>query len=112
MITIYEIFFVALDMLREIAPFSRTARLADATNQIVAANLAVLTWQTDPPRTAQNPPYFQIEWLMRALAQTPAYMLQQRSFREVELVLFVDEVKVGEVSILRPRTDGLADSSR
>lgn len=103
-VTVYEIFFVALDMLREVAPFRRTAPLADATSQVTTANLDLSTRNTDPPRSAQNPPYFQIEWLMRALAQTPSYMLEQRSFREVELVLFVDQIKVGEVSILRPRT--------
>ena len=93
---------MALDMLRELAPYKRTARLVDATTQVPSANLDVSTRQTDPPRTGQNPPYFQVERLMRAMAQTPAYMLEQRSFREVELVLFVEEVKVGEVSILRP----------
>ena len=101
-ITIYEIFYLALDTLREIARFGRTGRLADSTIQVTAADLKISTRGTDPPRTAQNPPYFQIEWLMRAVAQTPAYMLEQRSFREVELVLFVNEVKVGEVSIMRP----------
>ena len=103
-VTVYEIFFLALDMLREVSPFRRTARLVDATTTITAANLNISTRQTDPPRTAQDPPYFQVEWLMRALAKTPAYMLERRSFREVEMGLFIDEVKVGEVSIRRPRT--------
>ena len=101
-ITIYDIFYVTLDTLRELAPFSRTGRLADTISRIGAANLVLSTRQNDPPRTAQNPPYFQVEWLMKALAQTPAYMLEERSFREVEMVLFIDEVKVGEVSIKRP----------
>lgn len=103
-ITIYDIFYVALDMLREIAPYSRTRRLANTITEVGAANLVLQTRQNDPPRTVQNPPYFQIEWLMKALAQTPAYMLEEGSFREVEMVLFVDEVKVGEVSIKRLTT--------
>lgn len=49
---------------------------------------------------------------MKAPAQTPAYMLDQQSFREVETVLFVDEIMVGEVSITRPRTEnGLFQAS-
>lgn len=103
-ITIYDIFYVATDMLRDLASFRRTDRLVDGTSRIVAANLVLSTRQNNPPRTAQGPPYFQVEWLMKAVAQTPAYMLEQRSFREVEMVLYVNEIKVGEVSIQRPRT--------
>lgn len=95
---------MALDMLRELAPFKLSARLADGVTRVPPANLDVTTRETDPPRTAQNPPYFRVEWLMRAVARTPAYMLEQRSFREVELGLFVDEIKVGEVDIGRPRS--------
>lgn len=111
-VTIYEIFFMALDMLRDIAFSRRTARLADGATLIKAANLIISTRQTDPPRTAQDPPFFQVEWFMRALARTPAYMLDQRNFKEVEMVLFVEEVKVGEVSVRRPGTgSGLLPAS-
>lgn len=49
---------------------------------------------------------------MRALAQTPAYMLEQGSFREVNMILFVDEVKVGEISVKRPEAEmGLIQAS-
>ena len=105
-VTIYEIFYVALDMLRELAFFSRKARLADATTEVPSAKLDLSTRQDNPPRTVQNPPFLQVEWIMRALAQTPAYMLEQRSFREVDMVLFVDGIKVGEASVKRPRTPG------
>ena len=103
-ITIYDIFYLTLGMLREVAPYPRTARLVDTTTPISAANLLLSTRQNDPPRTVQNPPYFQVEWLMKALARTPAYMLEQRSFREVEMTLFVDEIEVGGISIMRPRS--------
>lgn len=111
-VTVYEVFLMALDMLREIAPFKRTARLGDGATLITAANLVVSTRQTDPPRTAQNPPYFQVQWLMKALAQTPTYMLEQANFREVDMVLSVNEVKVGEISAQRPRNgNGLSPAS-
>lgn len=49
---------------------------------------------------------------MKALAQTPAYMLEQGSFREFDMILFVDEVKVGEMSVKRPGTEiGLIQAS-
>lgn len=49
---------------------------------------------------------------MKALAQTPAYMLEQRSFREVDMILFVNEVQVGEISIKRPSAgDGFITGS-
>ena len=102
-ITIYNIFNMAIDLLRDLAAHGRAAHLADFTAYLDAANLVISARQTSPPRTALDPPYFQTEWLMRAVAQTPAYMLEQRNFREVDMVLCVDEVKVGEVSIRRPR---------
>ena len=103
---------MAIDMLRELAPFSRTDRFADTRTLISAANLILSTRQNNPPRTVRNPPYFQVEWLMRALAQTPAYMLEQGSFREVNMILFVDEVKVGEISVKRPEAEmGLIQAS-
>lgn len=101
-ITIYDIFYVALDMLRDMAPINQRACLGDAITRVPDANLDLSTRETNPPRTAYNPPYFQAEWLMRALAQTPVYMLEQRSFRELDMVLFVDEMKVGEASVRRP----------
>lgn len=94
-ITIYEAFCLALDMLRELAPQRRTSRFADFTTRINAANLVLSTRQNKPPRTERDPPYFQFECLMRALAETPIHMLEERSFREVDMVLFVDEIKKG-----------------
>ena len=111
-LTIYEIFFLALDMLRDLARFPTRARVIDSTTYIKAGNLNLATRETNPPRTSRNPPYFQAEWLMKALAQTPSYMLDQRSFKEAELVLFIDEIKVGEVSMKRPGTgNGLMQAS-
>ena len=111
-ITIYNIFNMAIDLLRDLAAHGRVAHFADFTAYLDAANLVISTRQNRPPRTALDPPYFQTEWLMRAVAQTPAYMLEQGSFREVDMVLYVDEVKVGEVSIRRPRSgSGLVRAS-
>lgn len=88
-------------MLRELAPRRRSSRFADYATRINAANLVLSTRQNKPPRTERDPPYFQFEWLMRALAETPIYMLEERSFREVDMVLFVDEIKIGEISVRR-----------
>ena len=100
-IKIFDIFFVAIDTLRELSVYDRTRDFDDFTSYIGEANMVITTRQTNPPRTARDPPYFQVEWLMRALAQTPAYMLEQRSFKEVDMVLFVDGTKIGEVSLRR-----------
>ena len=98
-ITINKIFYLVLDMLRELAVCGRTAQFTDFTTYFEAANIVISTQHTNPPRTPHNPPYFQVEWLMRALAQMPTYMLEQRDFREVDMVLFVDEVEVGGIRL-------------
>lgn len=102
-LTIYEIFYAALDMLRELAEYKRTVRLDNDSTFIRSAGIEITTIDPNSPsRTVRNPPYFQAEWLMRALAQTPAYMLEQRSFREVDMELYVDNIKVGLV-LMRKR---------
>jgi len=112
-LTIYNIFYAALDMLRELADYKRTVRLTEDTTFIRSSGLDISTIDpNNPPRTVRNPPYFQAEWLMRALAQTPAYMLEQRSFREVDMDLFVDEIKIGVISLKkRPAPSGLLQSA-
>ena len=103
-IKINKIFYLVLELLRELAVCGRTAQFTDFNMYCKAANVFVSTQHTNPPRTPHDPPYFQVEWLMRALAQTPTYMLEQRDFREVDMDLFVDEVEVGGVQLRVPRT--------
>ena len=100
-IPIYNIFQTALDILRDWAFYDRTGFLGGVTTQLNAVNLVIQT-RSAPGRTRQDPPYFQIEWPMRALGQMPAYMLEQQSFREVDMVLFVDGIIVEEVAVKKP----------
>ena len=104
MITIWDIFYMAIDMLLELAVYAQAARFADFTMHLNNAHLVVSTQQSSPPSTVHNPLYFRMEWLMRALAETPAYMLEQRSFKEVDMTVFANEVEVGKIFIKRPRT--------
>ena len=99
-----DVFFSAFHVLRALAPYKVTARLVSDSIHITNSILRLsIRDANNPPRTASNPPYFQAEWLMRAMAQMPTYMLQQGSFREVSMDISVDEIKVAEVSLSRRR---------
>lgn len=110
-LTIYEIFYTTLDMLRELADYTRTVRIVNDTTYVRSAGLDIFTVDpNDPSRTFKNPPYFQAEWLVRAMAQIPAYMLKQRSFRELDIELYVDDIKVGLVFLRKRHSNGSRQS--
>ena len=47
-----------------------------------------------PPPT--NPPFFEIQWLIKAVAAIPTFMLKKGRFREALLMLEVDGIKVAD----------------
>ncbi len=111
--TIYEMFFIVLSFIREISPNKRTARVVDFTISIDAPPITTagqpiaVSFRSigSPPRTAANPPYFQIEWLIKAFGQLPQYMFDHANFREVVFMgIKVDGVRVGEGYVVRKRT--------
>ena len=99
-LTLNAVFITCLDMLRELASFPSIGRMTADVTYVKSSKLFLEFHDpNDPPRTMMNPPYFQSEWLMRALAQMPDYMLEQRSFREAEIDISVDGIKIGMVSL-------------
>lgn len=105
---INDIFITALDLLREFAVFPRTARLvADVTHVRTSDLYLKYRDPNNPPRTMADPPFFENEWLLRALALMPAFMVSQGTYKEVKIQITVDEIIIGEVSLTksRPRSD-------
>ena len=99
-----DIFLAVLDMLRDLAHFNPATRLVSNFKRIGSADLIyILRDPNSPPRTSRHPPYLQAEWVMRALAQTPVHMVQQQDFREVGVSIYVDDLKIGEVTLIRTR---------
>lgn len=55
-------------------------------------------------RTAANPPYFQWKWMIKAVAQLPYSMIEERNFRELGRIrLRVHDIEVGVGQIVRLR---------
>ena len=95
-----EVFISIFDILRELSMFPTIARMVTDVAHIVSTGLYIgFSDANDPPRTIRDPPYFQGEWLVKALARIPSYMVQRQKFREVEVGISVDGIKVGEVSL-------------
>ena len=109
-VTLNDIFITSFDILRAFAAFPRSGRIVADVTHIRTGNLYLAYRDpNDPPRTQVNPPYFENEWLLRALALAPGYMVQRQLFREVNIRITVDHFQVGEISLSRKKpTLGLA----
>lgn len=95
-----DIFITSLDLLRAFAEFPRTARIDSGVTRFRAGN-SYLKYRdpNNPPRTKWNPPYFENEWILRALALMPGFMVKRQSFREVQIIISVAEIIIGEVDL-------------
>lgn len=101
-LTKYDICYAALDALRGMSSFKRADRISDTITPLLAADLELMTVDANsPPRTRRNPPYFQAQSMMRALAQMPGYMLGQGNFMEVSMEITIDRTIVGRVLLRR-----------
>ena len=110
-LTTDQVFHAVLDMLRELADYKRTVRINDDRTLVISAGVEIITNDANnPPRTASNPPYFEAEWLMRALAAIPAHMLADKTFSEVDATIFVDDIEVGHFSLWEAFTPSTAPS--
>ena len=99
-----EVFISIFDILRELSIFPTIARMVTDVTHIISTGLYIgFIDANDPPRTMSDPPYFQGEWLVKALARIPSYMVQRQRFREVEAGISVDNIKVGKVSLSKAR---------
>ena len=102
-VALTDVFSVVLDLLRDLAHFNPAARLIGYWKRIGSANLIFnLQDPNSPPRSARHPPYLQAEWVVRTLAQIPTYMIEH-SFREIEVVMYVDDLRIGEISLTKTR---------
>jgi len=108
--TIYEIFFAVIASIKEMAVHDRTARVDDFSTYIdtppitTAGQPIVISFRShdNPPRTAEQPPYFKWEWLIKAFGQVPQYMLASTNFRDIlHMALIVDRVPVGDGYVVR-----------
>lgn len=98
----YDICYAALSALRGMSNYNREDRIGDSVTPLLAANLEMVTVEVDSPaHTGRNPPYFQAQSVMRALAEMPGYMLEQGKFMEVGMEISVDGTMVGWVLLRR-----------
>ena len=78
---------------------SRTEHLDDEISirltlwdvRVVVDRFAGQPWTT--------PPFFDYEWLIKAMAKIPVFMYNQRTFNEVRMVIELDGLPIGKVEI-------------
>ncbi|KAL8827739.1 MAG: hypothetical protein Q9191_003006 [Dirinaria sp. TL-2023a] len=97
-----DIFITSLDLLRAFAVFPRTARIDSGVTEFRVGN-SYLKYRdpNNPPRTKWNPPYFENEWMLRAVSLMPGYMVKRQSFKEVNVKISVAEIIIGEVDLTK-----------
>lgn len=104
-ITFNECFQTALDMLRELSIFDRSAHVRLQTIGVHSSGLYVTTSGPSTPIPPGSEEIFKYEWLMAVMGQMPGFMVRQRSFREVRVGVFVGEVEVGRVDVQRRKPE-------
>lgn len=105
-LTKYDIFYAALDALRGLSSYQKTALVLDSDTPLLNAGVDLITKDLDDPPSIGKVPQLQAQWVVRALAQMPEFMLGRGTFMEVSMEIAVDGTPVGWVLLKRREFSG------
>ena len=106
-LTDIEVFATVLSVLKTIAPVPKTD-LVDAafeTGMLTIDARVQFQGPEDIPWHPPGPPYYQYQWVVRALHAMPTYMLDQGRFAELAVLIIVDGRHLGVGQILKGEMD-------
>ena len=101
-IPLYNVFLVVISVLVDAAELRPTTRLRGYTSQAVSADsgtpVRIVFEEPTPART--SPPYFQVRWLMAAVAVIPEYMVRNGAFQEAVILVELDGCRIANGYLL------------
>lgn len=98
-----EVFATVFSVLRNLAPVPKT-NIVDESFEIGMRTIgAKIQFQGlgEIPSHPQGPPYYQYQWVIRAVLAMPIYMLHQQRFAELGVLIIVDGRHLGRGQILK-----------
>lgn len=112
-ITSCDIFLLIFDYLSIVASAPWNVLADPSTAYYESAGLRISAFNaTSPARTPSNPPYFQLQYLMSAIAGLPRTMVQRGHFREADMFIWVDGIEIGTATVRRTAGRALGESCR
>ena len=102
-VQVFDVFLLAIAVLVDVAPLAATHSLQTYNSPLTAANVVIAFIEPTPARTSA--PFFEVHWLMKAMALIPEYMIQKGKFQEAYALLEVDGVRVAN-GFLGSKEDG------
>lgn len=93
-----QVFMGVIGALGELAPLGTKDPVPEDSITVPLA-MTQFSWYNllDPPRTPENPPYFELSWLIKTLGSIPKYMLDKGVFSELHAVIVVDDVPLADI---------------
>ncbi|KAM0802414.1 hypothetical protein BDR22DRAFT_887645 [Usnea florida] len=88
----FNVFLVAIAVIVDLAPRAATSALNTYKSPQIAANIVAVFQEPPPERT--SPPFFEVQWLISAVAMVPEYMIRKGRFKEAYAFIDVDGVRV------------------
>lgn len=102
-LTDIEVFATVFSVLRNLAPVPKTNLVDEGFETGMRTVEAKIQFQGpgEIPSHAPGPPYYQYQWVIRAVHAMPIYMLHQRRFAELGVGIVVDGRRLGRGQILK-----------
>lgn len=102
-----EVFATVFSVLKNIAPVPKTSLVEETFEMGMLTVDARIQFQgpEDIPGHPPGPPYYQFQWVIRALHAMPIYMLGQGRFAELGVLIVVDGRHLGIGHILKGEMD-------
>lgn len=88
----YDVFLLLAGVITYAAEMGTHGQVDNFVLYRTSPDLAISVMNSQPPRT--TPPIFEAQWLIKAMAMLPYFMLRKGAFRETLFVLGVDGVGV------------------
>ena len=97
---IFAVFMTVLCGMEYAAQFPSTSRVSPFGIYQTGQPYDTAVWFQDyESKRRRSPPFLEYQWVIKSLAQLPGFMFGEGRFTEVEMVIEVDGIRVGEAYV-------------
>ena len=97
----FDVFVTVNAILAEVAEKGPTQRISDYVSPESDPRVQISFWTPSP--APSSPPFFEVQWLIRATALIPGFMIKKGSFAEAVFSIEVDGIQVADAHLDKRR---------